>query len=113
MKEEDQGLRDEGIYALQRVGPDAKVAMPALVKLLGPSITAFKTKYQKEEWWKRPPRGVPVSSQPNLILRALVSISPNISAKYASISGVAPNHDAMVSEWQKAYETLKREYEKK
>jgi hypothetical protein len=53
-------------------------------------------------------------------MEALGRINPEIQKKLPrreTLMGTnlpaAPNFDALVSEWQKAYETLKKEYEKK
>jgi hypothetical protein len=117
----DETLREAAFHALEQIGPDAKPAIPALVNYLGDSITAFKSSGEKQQWWKTNRLvGGPLSTNnlPSLILRALISIDPAIETLLPRdwemiTTGEGLAWQAVVSEWQKAYEALKSQYGKK
>jgi hypothetical protein len=112
LQENDEALQTNAIYALREIGPDAKPAVPALVKILGPSIKAFKAEHENEIWWKDGVNGGQLSmALPSQIYEALLRIDPGIIKLLPSNPlRAGTTWDAQVSIWQKAYETLKKEY---
>jgi RNA polymerase sigma factor (sigma-70 family) len=118
--QDDQGLRDAAVLALARIGPGAKPAITALVQQLGPAIAAFKSEWEKYPLWNDAPedyRAQLASVVPNRIFHALAAIDPQVKSRLPTRIALnpwnAPSFDALVSEWQKADETLRREYAEK